>query len=204
MAGGRALAAARDRLDVVEYIRRRQEARVATKTVDDTWADIRRHIDELEARAESGESRTRACLRDRLDRLREEETSAREAVCEKAEAVDEQFRHLEIDIAIAENRLASEMADDATSFADAVEAELHNWDAAIERLQTRAATKAQDARGQAEAQIAELRQARNRAAERLTALRAALEDAWQEQKDRVTEALDDLERKVREAALKFH
>jgi chromosome segregation ATPase len=90
------------------------------------------------------------------------------------------------------------------SFADAVEAELHNWDAAIERLQTRAATKAQDAREQAEAEIAELRQARNRAAERLTALRAALEDAWQEQKNRVTEALDDLERKVREAALKFH
>ena len=90
------------------------------------------------------------------------------------------------------------------SFADAVEAELHDWDAAIERLQTRAATKAQDAREQAEAEIAELRQARNRAAERLTALRAALEDAWQEQKNRVTEALDDLERKVREAALKFH
>ena len=77
------------------------------------------------------------------------------------------------------------MADDATSFADAVEAELHDWDAAIERLQTHAATKAQNAREQAEAEIAELRQARNRAAERLTALRASSDDAWQEQKDRV-------------------
>ncbi len=95
------------------------------------------------------------------------------------------------------------MADDATSFADAVEAELHDWDAAIERLQTRAATKAQNAREQAEAEIAELKQARNRAAERLTALHAPL-DEWQEHKNRVTEALDDLERKVREAALKFH
>ena len=94
------------------------------------------------------------------------------------------------------------MADDATSFADAAEAELRDWDAAIERLQTRAATKAQNAREQAEAEIAALRQARNRAAERLTALRAASEDAWQEEKNRVTEALDDLERKVREAALK--
>ena len=177
---------------------------MATKTIDDTWADIRRHIDELEARAESGEPRTRARLQDRLDRLREEEASAREAVREKAETVDEQFRQLEIDIAIAENRLASEMADDATSFADAVEAELHDWDAAIERLQTRAATKAQNAREQAEAEIAELKQARNRAAERLTALRAASEDTWQEQTNRVTEALDDLERKVREAAVKFH
>ncbi len=177
---------------------------MATKTTEDVLADIRRHIDDLEARADSGATETRARLQYRFDRLREEEASAREAVREKAEAVDEQFRQLEIDVAIAENRLASELADDATSFAEAVEAELHDWDAAIERLQTRAATKAQHAREQAEAEIAELKQARNRAAARLTALHAALEDAWQEQKNRVTEALDDLERKVREAALKFH
>ncbi len=136
--------------------------------------------------------------------LREQEASARAAVRERAEAVDERFRQLEIDITIAENRLASEMADDSTSFAEAVEAELHDWDAAIERLQTRAATKARNAREQAEAEIAELRQARNGAAERLTALAASADDAWHEQKSRVTEALEDLERKVREAALKFH
>jgi gas vesicle protein len=179
-----------------------KEVRVATRTVDDTWADTRLHIDELEARAQSGEPQTRARLQDRLDRLREEEALAREAVREKAEAVDEQFRQLEIDIAIAENRLASEMADDATSFAEAVKAELHDWDAAIERLQTRAATKAQEAREQAEAVIAALRRARNRVAERLTALPAS-SDAWQVQKNRITEALDDLERTVRDAALKI-
>ena len=177
---------------------------MATKTIDDTWAEIRRHIDELKARAESGDPRTRAQLQDRLDRLREEEASAWEAVREKAETVDEQFRQLEIDIAIAENRLASELADDASSYAEAVQAELDDWDAAIERLQTRAATKAQNARERAEAEIAELRQARNRAAERLKALRAASEGTWQEQTNRVTEALDDLERKVREAAVNFH
>jgi hypothetical protein len=197
------LAVAHERL-VVESIRQRQEVRVATKTTDDTLAGIRRHIDDLEARADSGAAKTRARLQHSFDRLREQETSAWAAVREKAEAVDEKFRQLEIDVAIAENRLASEMADDATSFAEAVEAELHDWDAAIERLQTRAATKAQNAREQAEAEIAELRQARNRAAERLIALRASSDDAWQEQKNRVTEALDDLERKVREAAVKFH
>jgi hypothetical protein len=197
------LAVAHERL-VVEFIRQRQEARVATKTTDDSLAEIRRHIDELEARADSGAAETRARLQDRFERLREEESSAWAAVREKAEAVDEKLRQLEIDISIAENRLASQMADDATSFAEAAEAELRDWDAAIERLQTRAATKAQNAREQAEAEIAELRQARNRAAERLTALRAASEDAWQEEKNRVTEALDDLERKVREATLKFH
>ena len=147
---------------------------------------------------------SQARLQGRFDRLREEEASAWAAVLAKAEAFDEKVRQLEIDIAIAENRLASEMAEDATSFADAVEAELHDWDAAIERLQTRVATRAQEARGQAEAEIAALRQARNRAADRLTALATSSDDAWQEQKNRVTEALDDLERKVRAAALKFH
>jgi hypothetical protein len=198
------LAVAHERL-VVESIRQRKEVRVATKTTEDTLAAIRRHIDELEARADSGAAQARARLEDRFDMLREQEASAWAAVREKAEAVDEKFRQLEIDIAIAENRLVSEMADDATSFADAVEAELNDWDAAIERLQMRAATKAQDAREQAEAEIAELRRARNRAAERLTALSASSDgDAWPEQRGRITEALDDLERKVREAAARYH
>jgi hypothetical protein len=166
-------------------------------------AEVRRHIDDLEARADSDDAETRARLQERFDMLRAQEASARAAVRERAEAVDEKVQQLEIDIMIVENRLASEMADDATSFAEAVEAELQEWDAVIERLQTRAATKAQDARRRAEAEIAALRQARNRVAERLTAP-AASPDAWQEQKNRVAEALDDLERKAREAALKFH
>jgi DNA anti-recombination protein RmuC len=176
---------------------------VATKTTDDMLADVRRHIDDLEARAGGGAAEMRTRLQDRFDRMREEEASAWAAVRAQAEAVDERFRELEIDVAIAENRLASEMADDATSFAGAVEAELHDWDAAIERLQTRVATKAQEAREQAEAEIAALKQARNRVAEHLTALRASSDDAWQEHKNRVANALDELERKVREAAVKF-
>jgi chromosome segregation ATPase len=120
----------------------------------------------------------------------------------KAAAVDEQFRRLEIDVAIAEDRLASELAADRMSFTEAVQAELRDWDAAIERLQTRAATKAKEAREGAEAEITALRRARNRAAERLAALPAP-SDVWNEQRSRVTEALDDLERRVREAALKI-
>jgi hypothetical protein len=173
---------------------------VATKATDDLLAGIGRHIDDLEARSDSGAAGTRPRLRERLDMLREQEASARAAVRERAEAVDERFWQLEIDIAIAENRLASEMADDAISFAEAVEAELHDWDSAIERLQIRAAAKPQNAREQAEAAVAGLRRARNRAAERLTALHASSDDVWQEQRKRVTQALDDLERKVREAA----
>ena len=173
---------------------------MATKSTEDMLADIRRHIDELEARAGSGAAETRTRLQDRFDRLREKEAAAWAAVRAKAEAVDERFRELEIDIAIAENRLASEMADDATSFARAVEAELHDWDAAIERLQTRAATRAESDREQAEAEIAALKQARNRAAERLTTVHAPSDDAWQGQRSGVVEALNVLERSARDAA----
>jgi hypothetical protein len=173
---------------------------VATKTTDEVLAEIRRHIDDLEASAESGTAETRARLQDRFDILRRQEASAWAAVRERAEAVDEKLRQLEIEITIAESRLASELADDATSFAAAVEAELRDWDAAIERLQTHAATQKQNARREAEAEIAELRQARNRVAKRLAALAASSDDRWQEQKNRVAEALDSLERRVREVA----
>jgi hypothetical protein len=176
---------------------------VTTKTVDDTLADARRQIGDLEARADGGSAETRARLQERFDRLRQQEASARAAVLERTEAVDERLRQLEIDVAIAESRLASELAADATSFAEAAEAELHDWDAAIERLQARAATEAQNTRERAEAEIAELRQERNRAAERLIALRAASSDGWQQRRHDITEALDDLERKVRAAALKL-
>jgi hypothetical protein len=46
---------------VVEYIRRRQEVGVGTRTTDQR-AEIRRHIDELEARADAGTAQTRARL----------------------------------------------------------------------------------------------------------------------------------------------
>jgi hypothetical protein len=177
---------------------------MATKTTEDALTELRRHIDDLDARVNSGKAETRAHLQHRLDMLREQEASARAAVRERAEAVDEKFRQLGIDITITEDRLAAETAADATSFAQAVEAELRDWDAAVERLQTRAATKAEDARRQAEVEIATLRQARNRTRERLAALAAASDGHWQEQKSRVTEALDDLERKVREAAANIH
>ena len=172
---------------------------MATKTTEDLLAEIRRHIDELEARAQRGPSRMQAGFQSRLDLLRQEEASAWAAVREKAEAVDERFRQLEIDLAIAESRLASETAENAISFAEAAEAELQDLDAAIERFQTRAARKAPDARARGEADIAQLRQARNRAAERLHGLRASADGTWLEQKNGITEALDDLERNVRNA-----
>jgi chromosome segregation ATPase len=176
---------------------------MATMTTHERLAEIRRHIEELETRARSGGNETRARLQRKFDALREEEAAARAAAHQEAEAVDDKVRQLEINISIAENRLTSEMADDEQSFTRAVNAELHDWDAAIERLQTRAAAKAQNVRGQAEREIAELRQARNRAAERLAELHPSSDEAWEEQKNRVTHELDALDRKVHAATAKF-
>ena len=183
---------------------------MTTKTFEDMLAEIRRQIEELEAQIQTMEARldsdateVKARLQGRIETLREEEEAAWAALRAKAEAVDDKVRQLKIGIAIAESRLASELADDAQAFADAVEAELHQWDAAIERLQTRVAMKAQEVREQAEAEVAALKQARNRAAERLAALTTSSDVAWRTHKSRVGSALEELERKVREATTKI-
>jgi hypothetical protein len=167
-------------------------------------AEIRRQIDELEDRIDGAVAETRRRLQDRLDVLRKEEAAAWAAVRERAEAVDETIRQLEIDLAIAQDRLDSELAADATTFAEAVEAELRDWDASIERLQTYVASWDEIAREEAETEVAQLRLARNQAAQSLAALRASSDDAWQEDKDRLRSALDDVERRVRAAADNFH
>ena len=175
---------------------------MATMTIDERLAEIRRHIDELEERARNAAAETRARLQQRVEALRQEEELARAAVREKAEAVEDKFWQLEADLEIATNRLDAELASEAKLFADAVDAELRDWEALIERLQTQAAEKTGNAREQAETVIAELRQWRNRAAERLAEVRASSGEAWAEQKTRALAALDELEQKVRNATAK--
>ena len=176
---------------------------MSTTTKEHRLAEIRQRIDDLEAHAGDGTAEPRARLQRRFDALRDDADAASVALDEKADAVEERFAELESRVDIAAKREAAEMTSDATSFADAVEAELHDWDAAIERMQARAAVKAYSAREKAEASVAELRKARNRAADRLAESRSSTGEAWEEQKKRVTAALDDLEQKAREAAAKF-
>jgi hypothetical protein len=176
---------------------------VPTMTKERRLAEIRQRIDDLEARARGGPSETRARLHSRFDALRDDADEASVALDEKADAVEDRFAELESRLDIAAKRQAAEMTSDATSFADAVEAELHDWDDAIERMQARAAVKAYSARERAEASVAELRQARNRAADRLAKSRSASGEAWEDQKKRVTAALDDLEQKARDATAKL-
>jgi DNA mismatch repair ATPase MutS len=176
---------------------------VPTMTKEQRLAEIRQRIDDLEQRARDGTAETRARRRRRFDALRDDADAATVALDEKAAAVEERFAELESRVDIAAKREAAEMTSDATSFADAVEAELDDWDDAIERMQARAAVKAYSARERAEASVAELRKARNRAADRLAESRLSSGEAWEEQKKRVTAALDDLEQKAREAAARL-
>ncbi|HEX2292734.1 MAG TPA: hypothetical protein VHH55_05430 [Gaiellaceae bacterium] len=169
---------------------------------EERLAGIRQRIDDLEARARTGTAEQQARLQRTFEALQEDEQAARAAVDQRADAAEEKLVDLETRVEIAAKRVAAELSDDAASYADAVEAELDVWDDAIERFQARAAVKAQEARGRAEADVAELRRARNRAAERLAEARSSTGEALAERKQRVSEALDELDQKARDTTAK--
>lgn len=133
---------------------------MAITAVEEQLAEIGRRIDQLDTRAGAGAAEAKSRIQRHLDTLRHR-------VSEYAKATEDKLRQLEIKLDIAEHRLASELAGDARTFVDAVEAELHDWDTYVEWLQMKAATKAKagSAREQAEAAIRELRQRRNTVAE---------------------------------------
>jgi hypothetical protein len=172
-------------------------------TEEQRLAEIRQRIDDLKARARTGTGESQARLERTFYALLDDADAATAALEEKEDAAADRFTELELRVEAASSRVAAEMATDASAFVDAVEAELADWDTAIERLQARSAVKAYSARERAEASVAELRQARNRAADRLADSRSSTGEAWEEQKKRVTAALDELEQKAREATARF-
>ena len=93
---------------------------------------------------------------------------------------------------------AADFADGRTLLTT-VEAELHWWDAYLERLQVKAATAGR-ARDEAEAAISELRRQRNLLGERLGALRSASAGAWNERRASVEAARAELARRAAEIA----
>jgi hypothetical protein len=176
---------------------------VPTMTKEGRLAEIRQRIDDLEARARNGPPEMQERLQRRFDALLDDAEAAGAAIDEKTVLAEEKLFDLEARVESTAKRVSAELSDDKESFAHAVEEELDGWNATIERLQARAAVKAASARGQTETSVAELRQARNRAVERLAEARSSTDEAWEEQKKRVTAALDDLEQKAREATAKF-
>jgi hypothetical protein len=174
-----------------------------TTTIEEQLADVRRRIDRLQARAQAVAAAERARIQRHLDVLHQEEASVRDAARHAPDEVEEQLGQLKTRLHVAEHSLAADVSDDWATFAAAVEAELHSWDAYLERLQTSVAEKAWKAREQAEGAIGDVRSRRIAVDERLAQARDAAGDAWQKQRERIAAARDELERKADELSAKL-
>ena len=133
-----------------------------------------------------------------LDALHREEASVLAAAREAPDEVDEKLGQLRTRLAVAENSLVADLSDEWTTFAAAVEDELRSWDTYLERLQATAAAKAGNARERAEAAIADVRTQRIAVYDRLAQAREDVNGAWHEQRNHVSAARDELERKAAE------
>ena len=158
-----------------------------TATKEERLAAIGRRIEMLQAH---------------LDALREEEASARSG--HAPEEAEGKLVQLKTRLAVAENSLAADLADDSAKFAAAVESELRSLDAYLERLQTQAAAQTGESRGQAEAEISDLRKRRVALAEHVDRVMRASGAAWQQRKQDLATARAELEQRADEIAGKLH
>jgi hypothetical protein len=175
---------------------------MSTTTNDHRLAEIRRRIDRLHAFAQVGAAEDSSRIRRHLDALRREEASVLVATPEAADHVDERIGQLKTRLAVAENSVVTDVSDDWTRFAAAVEEELRSWDTYLERLQATAATRGANVRERAEAAIADVRTQRIAVYDRLEQARKDVNGAWHEQRNRVSAARDELERKADELPAK--
>jgi hypothetical protein len=169
---------------------------MGTATVEERLAEMRRQIEQLEAKGRSSTGEAKARIQPHLDALREQETAAHAAVAKGSDSAEEKLEQLKTRLDIAQHSLAADVAENREQFGDAVEAELHSWDAYLERLQVAAATKAWTARLQTETAIGDLRERRIAVAQRLGQVHDDSEAAWSEQKERIVAARDELQRKA--------
>jgi hypothetical protein len=157
---------------------------------------MRRRIDRIELRAELGAADVRSRMQHRARELRDEQLATVLSVHRHAGAAEETVEELANDVEIAEHRLAAELADDRETFTEAVEAELHGWDAYLDRMQAKAAAKSPPAREREELAVSDLRQRRIAVAESVAAVRSATGETWRNAKSRVLDALADLEQRA--------
>jgi DNA repair exonuclease SbcCD ATPase subunit len=111
---------------------------------------------------------------------------------------EQRLAQLKTRLDVAERSLAADAAGDWATFAAAVESELESWDTYLERLQTTVATRAWHTREQAETAIADIRGLRIAVSERLAQAGDAAAEGWEEQRERVGAARDELEQKADE------
>ncbi len=164
--------------------------------MEERLAEIACRIDRLHASMDARTPESEMGIQRRVDALRKEEALTRAAVREAAAGIEEKLGHLDTRVDIAEQSAAADVAQDSSTFVTAVEAELHAWDAYLERLQVKAAMTAGSTREQAEAAISELRSYRNALGERLGEMRSASAEAGSKRRKAVEVARGELERRA--------
>ena len=152
-----------------------------TATIEEQLADVRRRIDALQAA-------------DGVWRFRRHVDVV---------AVEQRLAQLKTRLDVAERSLAADVSGDWAAFVAAVESELESWDTYLERLQTTVATRAWHTRERAETAIADVRSLRIAVGERLAQAGDATANGWQEQRERVGAARDELEQKADELSSKL-
>jgi hypothetical protein len=175
---------------------------MTTTTIDDELAEVRRRIVRMQALAQSGFVAENERIQRHLEALQQEEASVVAAVRWAPDEAEEKLGQLRTRLAVAENSLAADVADEWMNFAAAVEDELRSWDTYLERLQATAVAKAGNAREQAEAAIAAVRTRRIAVYDRLAQAREHVNGAWHEQRDQVDAARDELEHDAAELSTK--
>jgi hypothetical protein len=174
-----------------------------TTSFEERLAQMGRQIDELEAKGRSSAGETKARIQRELGALRQQEALARAAAEQPTDGFEEKFEQFQARLRVAQSAVTADLTENREKFADAVDDELHKWDAYFERLQAQTVMRTSSTREKAEAGISELRRRRNDAAARLADVRAASGDAWDEQKKRLAAARDELEQKADELSARF-
>ncbi|MBV8256624.1 MAG: hypothetical protein JO073_02290 [Actinobacteria bacterium] len=177
---------------------------MSTTTLRERLAELGDRIAVLEARARyEANGNTSPRIRRHLAALRREEEAARAVVRLAPEEAEERLGRLATRIEVAEHALTADLSEDRDRFMASVAAELHGWDTYLERLQTTAAVRAWKAREQAETAIGDVRRRRIAVDEHLAEAREAPAMAWQEQRERLAAARDELEERADELSAKL-
>jgi DNA repair exonuclease SbcCD ATPase subunit len=168
---------------------------MATAT-NERLGEVRRRIDRLEVEVQRGTADAKSRMQRYIETLRRDEESAWASARERAAAVEERLEQLDNELELAEHRVAAEFAETEDHFGDALEAELHDWDAYLDRMQTKAAAQSGAARERAEAAVTDLRQRRVSIGKSLSDVGTAAGDGWRGAKARVLAELDELKTKA--------
>lgn len=154
-------------------------------------------IEILEAKAQEGTADAQSRMQGYIDALHREEQAVRDSA---GTETGEKLEQLDSSIALAEHKVAVEVASTGGQFTGALEAEMQRWDAYLDRMQVKAAAKTGDARERAEASIADLRDHRVSIEARASAAVAASDEGWRDARSHVVAELGELQTKADTAA----